>query len=125
MTVHAPCSPPVLRLTNLCFTTVVIPALLSSILSTLPAFASRRQRSASAVGQHRSFWSNWTQPSAKALAISSLPLITFFGNLFYTDVASLAGVLAAWAASLRHRHLLAMSVSVTQRAKGTCADSCR
>jgi alpha-1,2-glucosyltransferase len=40
-----------------------------------------------------------------ALVIASFPLITFFGNLYYTDVASLAGVLGAWTLALEGYHL--------------------
>jgi hypothetical protein len=39
-----------------------------------------------------------------ALVIASFPLITFFGNLYYTDVASLAGVLGAWTLAMKGQH---------------------
>ncbi|CAD6576562.1 MAG: glucosyltransferase [Tremellales sp. Tagirdzhanova-0007] len=89
MTVHIPCSPTILRSTNLLFSTAIIPGILSVILE--PSFA-------------KPLWRHLMKPSSDALVISSFPLIFFFANLYYTDVASLAGVLAAYALALRGWH---------------------
>ncbi|GFZ51637.1 hypothetical protein JCM24511_09404 [Saitozyma sp. JCM 24511] len=105
------CSPPLLRLTNLLFTTLLIPFLLSTLIaslsvsiasdaSSIPVFSPRgdiRTRSLRT-------WDHFLRPSMPALVIASFPLITFFGNLYYTDVASLAGVLGAWALAMEGYH---------------------
>lgn len=100
MTVHIPCTPSFLRSTNLLFTTILIPAIISSILHSHTTATGTRPFSRDVV-----------TPSASALVVSSFPLIFFFGNLYYTDVASLAGVLGAYALALHHRHRAASVVS--------------
>lgn len=67
----------------------------------------------------RSALAHWLSPSAEAVVVAHFPLVVFFSNLFYTDLASLAGVLGAWALTLRGRHgaaalVGAWSVSVRQ-----------
>lgn len=52
----------------------------------------------------RSIFSYLLLPSATALVIASFPLVHFFQNLYYTDVASLVGVLGCWSAARRGRH---------------------
>ncbi len=96
MTVHIPCTPPLLRGTNLIFSTLLIPAIISSV---------------SALQRRRPFWRHFLIPSAKALVISTFPLIFFFGNLYYTEVASLAGVLGCYALALQGRYWVSSVVS--------------
>ena len=50
-------------------------------------------------------------PTIDALALSLFPIAWFFGFLYYTDVPSLAFVLATVAASLQDQHILAAAVS--------------
>ena len=95
MTVHIPCSPCLLRGTNLLFS-ALIPGVLSTIIDN-PAGSSYKS-------PRRPFWRHLIQPSSPALVISAFPLIFFFANLYYTDIASLAGVLGAYALALHGRH---------------------
>ena len=100
MTLHVPCWTPLLRLTNLIFSATVIPALLSSLLESHHHPARRKP-----------VWSHVVRPSSEALVISSFPLIFFFSNLYYTDVASLAGVFSCLALAKNGRHWSAALVS--------------
>jgi alpha-1,2-glucosyltransferase len=122
MTVHIPCNPAILRLTNLIFTMIIIPAVISIILESIPAHSKPHSASQPSANKHsisdspssydgkslyrpdirsingtRSFWINLIKPSSEAFTISTFPLIFFFGNLYYTDVASVAGVLGCLA----------------------------
>ena len=130
MTLHIPCTPALLRSTNLWCSAVIIPSLLSSILESIPGHAASSLQSQSQIQspspspspsrpqsqsrQRRRTWQHLYRhvlyPSSEALIISSFPLVYFFGNLYYTDVASLAGVLTVWTLALRGRHWLAALV---------------
>lgn len=115
MTVHISCSPTSLRLTNLLFSTIVTPGILSAIIDA-------PTHSVTASKSKRPFWRHMITPSASALVISSFPLIFFFGNLYYTDVASLAGVLGAYALALHGQHWAASLVSHQLPGTGSSAD---
>ena len=97
----------VLRLTNLAFSLFIIPGLVSSILAHLDERGGPlASTSRTSIIQHT------IGPSPSAITISAFPLIFFFGNLYYTDVASLAGVLAVLALAQSGRHWSAALVSV-------------
>jgi hypothetical protein len=100
------------------FTTFLIPGILSLIIPSLTSPSTPHLDDASGYGsgqrprpRTKGVWRHFLRPSAQSLVIASFPLITFFGNLYYTDVASLAGVLGAWALARRERHGWAALVS--------------
>ncbi|ORY30249.1 DIE2/ALG10 family-domain-containing protein, partial [Naematelia encephala] len=154
MTVHLPCTPPMLRLGNLVFSGLVIPALISGICEQL-VFDQRKQidhprlkhpeqtdyphstpeqidyphstreaqkarnKGPRVASIYRPFWKHLVWPDEVGIVIGNFPIVWFFGLLFYTDVASLAGVLGAlflglkrswWASSL----IGAWSITVRQ-----------
>ncbi|KAG8905101.1 glucosyltransferase [Tulasnella sp. 403] len=78
-----PCTLPILRLTNVLLL-AVLPPLLDRVIAQVRVDDRARP---------------WLEPSTEALIVSSFPVLWFFGFLYYTDVASLVGVvLTLWAA---------------------------
>jgi alpha-1,2-glucosyltransferase len=57
---------------------------------------------------------------AEGVRIALFPPLWFFGHLYYTDVGSVALILASWLASRRGRHLGASFVRL-----GSCCASSR
>ena len=108
MTVHIPCTPTILRSINLLFASFILPGILSLLLSHQSPLGVKSQ-TPKATG--RPSWRHFIAPSLIALVISFFPLIFFFGNLFYTDVASLTGVLGSYALASHGYHWTASLVS--------------
>lgn len=111
-----------LRGINLVLGAVVVPVLIMVIITELGrplprisaripsslSLQSRRQPSAlDSASSKRTYSAQLPSAGAVATAASTIahfPLVTFFALLFYTDLASLAGVLGCWALGLKGRH---------------------
>ncbi|KAI5119916.1 hypothetical protein M0805_000881 [Coniferiporia weirii] len=90
------CTLPILRLTPL-VTLLSLPLILTRLLS-----YQRRERPPREL----------LSPTSDAIALSLFPIAWFFGFLYYTDVPSLAFVLATVVAALQGRHTLAASLGL-------------
>lgn len=90
------CTLPILRLTPL-LSLLSLPLILSRLLS-----YQRRERPPP-----------FLSPTSDAIALSLFPIAWFFGFVYYTDVPSIAFVLASVVAALEDRHNLAALVSNT------------
>ena len=89
------CTLPMLRLTPV-IASLFLPALLTYTLAT-----THRERARDV----------WTAPALEALSLTLFPLAFFFNFLYYTEVPSLALILACVASAARGRHGLAGLVS--------------
>ncbi|KAH7104544.1 alpha-2-glucosyltransferase Alg10 [Auriculariales sp. MPI-PUGE-AT-0066] len=85
------CTLSMLRLTPV-LASLFLPALITYVLAT-----NRRERARNV----------WTSPSFEAISLAAFPVAYFFNFLYYTEVPSLALVLACVAAAARGQHFLA------------------
>lgn len=90
------CSLPVLRLTPL-LTLLSLPVLLTRLLSFHRRIRPPRQ---------------WLSPTVDAIALGLFPIAWFFGFVYYTDVPSLAFVVATVVSAYQGRHWRAALVSL-------------
>ncbi|EJD55635.1 glucosyltransferase, partial [Auricularia subglabra TFB-10046 SS5] len=90
------CTLPMLRLTPL-LSSMALPSLLTLLLA-----SARRERTLNAA----------THPTFESVVVSAVPIAWFFGFLYYTEVPSLALVLACVVSAAKGRHALAALLGV-------------
>ena len=103
------CSVPALRAVN-AFLVAVLPLLLADLLAAIRH------------GSHTPSTHAREQVFKEALAVSTFPLVYFFGFLYYTDVASVVMVLLAYRQALHKSYISSAAVRLRSYLSHTHAD---